>query len=233
MSALNWLLTDDIVLIATDTLASGVDLTPRSFGSKVFPLPHLRGVICGTGSREVVLGWYQLVSSQVLAQDIVFLDSIAPVHIKAISQRFTEYIGTSTVYHFGFHPTEKRMCGFAYRSEKEFASERLGLGMGVKPPHRDLISRFEEVVAGSRSLPTAFVDLIRQQRLRDDAEPIGKRVGIGGEVHLLEITPSKQSAWTAWRFEDFDEMFAEMLKRLSDENESHLSNEGMSRGQES
>ena len=53
MSALNYVLDDRQVMVVTDSLASYLDRRPRSFQTKVFPLPHVNGVICGTSDTTV------------------------------------------------------------------------------------------------------------------------------------------------------------------------------------
>src|SRR5438128_1424650 len=55
MSLLNFLLDKQVIYVVCDTLASySEDLEPRSFTTKVYILPHLEGLICGTGVGQFV-----------------------------------------------------------------------------------------------------------------------------------------------------------------------------------
>ncbi len=56
MTAFNYILSPGQVLIATDSLASHPESKrPFNFVTKVFPLPHLAGVMCGTGGLQLAV----------------------------------------------------------------------------------------------------------------------------------------------------------------------------------
>jgi hypothetical protein len=50
---LNFLLTDEVVYVLTDTVLSDPDdLSPLAFTTKIHALPHLQALICGTAMRK-------------------------------------------------------------------------------------------------------------------------------------------------------------------------------------
>src|SRR5690349_12489521 len=87
MTALNFALHDDCVLITTDSLGSGDDHVPRSFHTKVFPLPHVNGVICGTGALPLVLDWFVFVQLQLVAREVRFLSECAAAKLPEMAAR--------------------------------------------------------------------------------------------------------------------------------------------------
>ncbi len=215
MSALIFVLKPDQVLIAMDTLAVAPDTkAPLQFVSKVFPVPHLGGVICGTGAFPVVLDWFNFVLTRVVGRDILILDEFAPTILQEIGERhgLSERV-TATIYHFGYLEKEGRFAGFAYRSERRFESQRLEYGLGMKPPHDDLLQVGAEKVFND-GLPKAFVDLMEQQKKRDEDQPEEARVGIGGEIHFVQLEERGYRLYVCHRFSDYRETFARMLQAL-------------------
>ncbi|AIQ75890.1 hypothetical protein MKZ21_24765 [Paenibacillus sp. FSL P2-0536] len=74
MTAMDAFFTEDFVYIAMDTLSlSMYDRKPYKYASKIFPLPHLRGVMCGTGNLDLILKWYTRIQKNVVAKDIDYL----------------------------------------------------------------------------------------------------------------------------------------------------------------
>ena len=62
MTSLVFYLRPEIVFIAMDTLVSTVDKNKlHHFCSKIFPLPHLGSVMCGTGNMELAVEWFKQV----------------------------------------------------------------------------------------------------------------------------------------------------------------------------
>lgn len=62
MTALNFILDPKYVIITTDTLISrSEDKQPSNYASKIFPLPHIKGVLCGTGVFEIIFEWFYVI----------------------------------------------------------------------------------------------------------------------------------------------------------------------------
>ena len=139
MTLLNYLLTDDAVYVLTDTVISDPDdLAPVGFTTKVYPLPHLQALICGTGHVQPIVEWVAHINLHLLVRDIVQLDQMAPSRLRALFGRYAlrqagEREITTTLYHFGFDNAARRFAGFAYRSVDHFCSEPIEPGFGFKP----------------------------------------------------------------------------------------------------
>src|SRR6476620_11676920 len=150
MTALHYALMPECVIIAMDSLSLAAEpddsKVPYAFCTKVFPLPHLNGVICGTGLMSVLLDWFVMVQGQVVCRDMLFLDTIAPTHLPVIAARYGDDM-TSTVYHFGYDESRHRYRGFAYRGTNGYKSEEIPYALGVKPPFPGALAQFEELVA--------------------------------------------------------------------------------------
>jgi hypothetical protein len=218
MTAFNFVFLENFVAIAMDSLAlDGENGEPLGFWTKVFPLPHLRGVMCATGIMQIGLDWFIEIESHVLCNSVTFLDSIAPARLRAIAERYPTS-RTTTVYHFGYDPDLERLRGFAYRGTSDFASEELQAGYGIKPPTDQLVQLFPRAVA-ERGLVPAFVEVITQQKIDDEAKPPLERVGIGGEVHVLTLIPDEQFVWNCHRFDDYASSYQRMLERLRQQNQ--------------
>jgi len=217
MTALVFVLDRDSVVLGMDTLAIRADdHSPHLYASKVLPVPHLGGVVCGTGSQRMPLEWFVEIETRVVARDFDFLNEAAPVLLPEIWARLDEP-STSTIYHFGYSAAEDCYVGFAFRSKNGFVAERLDYGIGLKPVHEDLIAIAPELLE-QPSVHDAIVELIRVARTLDEALPQSERVGIGGEVHLLTLTEGRQIGWATRPWSDFESLFAQMLQRLNDEN---------------
>src|SRR5882672_2560481 len=109
MTALIFSLREEQVIIAMDTLAANGDTkAPYFFTSKIYPLPHLGGVMCGTGVGDFAIEWFGALK-RFVAKDIHHLDQYVTPKLREIGARMG--IGeknTATVYHFGFSRVENR-----------------------------------------------------------------------------------------------------------------------------
>jgi hypothetical protein len=220
MTAFDYMFTEDVLFIAMDSLSLGVspdgERFEHAFFTKVFPLPHVQCVMCGTGSMPLVLQWFLTIQSRVVTDTILYLDSLAPQKLPELNLEHGGGV-PSTIYHFGVHPTTKKLCGFAYRSTSEFRSEAFEVPrFGIKPPSSNAAERFEKVLDTGTVTSATFVEMIRDQRAEDDALPSHERVGIGGEIHLFRMTPDTQALWTCHRFDDYDEVLARMIRNCED-----------------
>lgn len=219
MTIMNFILQEDLVGIVTDSVVSHpTDMGPMLFTTKVYPVPHWKGLICGTGIMNVVTEWAFVAMTSILARDIVHLDEYAPAALQGLFDRVGAELGatgTVTLYHFGFNSDEDRFVGFAYRSTNNFASERLQYGIGLKPDPE--LSEDEDV--NITSFPDDLVSLARLQKAKDEAKPVEDRVGIGGELFSYLMQPDGQgnifqSISRCGAFEDFQASYQRACGRL-------------------
>lgn len=189
------------------------ELTPGPFCSKMLILPHLQTVACGMGNRSLIYYWTAFLQQNVVARDITELDNIATVYLPEFAKEcgVTEK-HTSTIYHFGYWPSEERMLGLAYRSDNGFASEELIFSPGVKPPDGIDLEQAMRTLE-EQGVPAGFVELMKLQKTNDDGQLPRERVGIGGEVQFLVMDPNGYSLSTCYRFEDYDRHFEAVRAR--------------------
>jgi hypothetical protein len=208
MTALNFLLLDDRVYIAMDTLSiDPVTKRPGKFVSKIMPLPHLRGVLCGTGALQLILDWYVMIQAGAHVRDMVHLNDFAPEALRTIAQRYaSDNTGSTTIYHFAYDSAVERFRGFVYRSEKQFVSEELPRGIGTKPP-------LQVDLPESMELPNMFIDYVTRQRANDRAGSFEDRVGIGGEIHYAVLWPEQFVISPCYTFDDYEACMREILFR--------------------
>ncbi len=222
MTALNWELNEDSVLILSDTLAlSGETHRPMNFTSKVFPLPHLSLCIAGTGLQQIVQNFWSYTNSEIVVRDIDHLDELASKALQGLWGDLDDVAlegVTATIYTFGWSRERESFVGFAYRSTNGFTTENLAHGMALKPPPSS--GEFPDIV----SLPDLVKYMITQQQ-EDSLKPRMERVGIGGEVTLTQMFRD-QSGFVAFhqcpilRFDSFHDDWEAMLANLP-ENEGH------------
>lgn len=204
MTALIFSLAPEQVTIAMDTLVTDTSGTPIGYTSKLFPLLHLNGVMCVTGLSNLAADWNSLLL-RFIARDIKHMDEFATVQLQEIWTQYADSVPvTSTVYHFGYDEEEKQYIGFAYRSEKGFASERLGHVIGIKPP----------ISNASLTELKDFVTTMKNQREAEDSKPLNARVHIGGEVQLAVLHDGVMTLSTVYRWHDYDDMYMQMCRQF-------------------
>jgi len=215
VSALDFVLSPKEVIIATDTLSRTKDGKSLNFVSKIFPLPHLKSVICGTGSLNLMVDWFSFVQRQVIGKDITILDKIAPTELKKIFNKY-EFDGevTSTIYHFGYSKKENRFIGLAYRSTNDFVSERLSDGIGIKPYGEEIKDFTLQQQTKDKGIVDSLIEIMKKQREIDESKKLEENVGIGGEIHFLILKENMQVMWGCYTFSDYDKTFNQMLKNL-------------------
>jgi hypothetical protein len=208
MSALNFSLQEDMVIIATDTLALSAETNrPSHFQTKFYPVPHLEGIICGTGISQFIAKWALQVQTSMLVKDIPHLDEFTTEQLRKLWKEF-HHRGefTNTIYHFGYDVSLGKFRGYAYRSEKNFASEELVYGLGTKPPVPDFVPTGNPV--------DDFKNLISIQRKEDLSRPQENRIGIGGDIQMVLLEPSRITIVRTYRYEDFEELYKQMCQEL-------------------
>jgi len=219
MSALDFILTEKSIIVATDTLTRDVDGGVFTFVTKVFPLPHLKSVICGTGSLDLLIDWFVFVQKQVIGKDIYIINKLAPVELSKIYSRYKDKLGsknTSTIYHFGYSINEEKFVGFAYRSSNNFISEKLPYGTGLKPYGKE-IEEFAIKQVNEKGIK-GIIEIMKKQKNIDDNKELKESVGIGGAIHILLLTKEMQFIWECYTFSDYNDMFNEGIKNLQNNN---------------
>lgn len=132
MTVLNFINSEKSVFIATDSSFShSDDKQPAGFITKAFLLPHLDGIIAGTGDPKIIADWLVRANTGFVVQDMIQLDQFTQQSLVEINQprsSDTKDTGSTTIYHWGYDRQIGVMRSFAYRSANGFVSEELGLG---------------------------------------------------------------------------------------------------------
>ena len=228
MTALNWDLEPEYVLILSDSLAiSGEDHRPCFMTTKVFSLPHVGLCIAGTGAQPLAERFWAHANSKCIFEDIAHLNNYAPTILCAIWEEMLSHPDyadveadeiTGTVYCYGWSEEKEVFVGFAYRSINDFVSEEMHYGTALKPP------------PNSGEVPeinglTDFLSVLIEQKREDRERPRMERVGIGGDV-IMTLMSRTDDGFTVieqrpfFRFEDFDLDWDAILARLP-ENDGH------------
>lgn len=208
MTALNFLFTQDAVYIAMDTLSLSMDdRKPLKYASKIFPLPHLRSVMCGTGNLDLILSWYNRIQRNVVAKDIEYLNSITQKCLQELNSEYPETV-TTTVYQFGYSEERKSFRGFVFRSDRDFELEEYDYCAAYKPP---VDMDFYEVML-ALGIDGAFTTLMEKQKAEDDISE--NRIGIGGEIHRLVLLKDSYKIDIIHKFPDYEPQYREMIMNL-------------------
>jgi hypothetical protein len=222
MTALNFMLHEDGVIIAMDTLSLlARNKKPFKFVSKMFLLPHMQCVICGTGNMGAIIDWYSFVQKNILSNGIYQLNELSK---KAIPQFMKEHNedNSCTIYQFGLHELDDKFHGFAYRSTNNFQSEEIQYGFGIKPPDafkdENGMIDFDTISSLSTKPEEVLAAVMRIQKDYDDKLDIDKRLGIGGKIEILYLSRDSMVIRNYDVFDDYDEIYGQMLEGLSDLN---------------
>src|SRR3979411_1388268 len=92
MTILNVRLSEQSVCILTDTLCCDADQDgmPTTFATKVFPVPHMRGVVVGAGLFAFLMEWAMTLNGALTFWDMRALDKLAPI---LLSDLFAKHRG--------------------------------------------------------------------------------------------------------------------------------------------
>ena len=215
MTVLNFAITQVGVFVVMVTLVT-CDGEPAFFTSKATPVPHLNGLICGTGFQRFFHLWSLRVLGGIVAFDISHLDQYATESLREVWEELShgeQQAGTSTIYHFGYDRGDDEFVGFAYRSTNNFESEQLPFGTVTKPPYHGGLPLL--------GFPDDFVEVCRAQRAEQDQLGTEDRVYIGGQITAFTMQRNqgrKGAVWygieTAHEFDDFDDMYVDCLDNL-------------------
>jgi hypothetical protein len=189
MTILNFALLEDAVYVMTDTLVTTDGTDPCFFTTKVHVVPHLNGLVAGTGALGFILAWSRHLLGGLLSVDIAHADEFVPGILRGLRNTMPEEFEgerTATIYHFGYDEADRRFVGFAYRSTDDFESEPLAYGVGTKPA-------FVIEMQGNLGWPDDFIDICEAQKLADEATPPGARVGVGGYLVSYEMNVERMA----------------------------------------
>ena len=200
MTAIVFALQPDQICIAMDTLVVGADdKLPQYFHRKFIALPQANIVVAGTGLMNLITSWFSFLSSFSEKTNIDQINNLVPHALRELSRHCygTDLI-TTTLYHFGYSNQEERYLGYAYRSTKNFDSDRLQYALGFKPvvsvtPTHDI--RF----------PDFLIDMVIEQQRQDQLLPTSQKVGIGGEIEFVYMVNQRIQVETVYRFASYND----------------------------
>lgn len=212
MTALIYLLDPKGVIIGTDTLSLGSNKSPHNYLTKVYPLPHLKSIICGTGSADLAIDWFSFIHRCVVGKDITILRETAQARLNEIFSGYNFHSTmTATIYQFGYNLKSKKFEGYRYHSEDNFKEVSLPYKVGIKPYG-------EQIIESSKSKKKCndqiefIIDTIKKQKQIDDRQDDTERLGIGGHIHVLTVTKLYQILWEVYEFSDYEKTFLEIVE---------------------
>ena len=114
MTALNWILQEDMVVIVSDTLIVDYEnSSPIYFIDKILPIVRAGTLIAGTGCTNCVTRAAYTIATQSVCRHVLDIDNGFPQLLMNCNIEAPNEI-TSTAYIFGWDD-QLQMRGFAYR----------------------------------------------------------------------------------------------------------------------
>jgi hypothetical protein len=203
MSLLMYFLASDAVTIFTDTLATKDAGMSRRFTSKCWGFPHMGLCVAMTGSAPIAHRWISTLNEVTMWRDIEDLNVAAP---EALRQVVRDLIaegepigGTTTAYHFGLPERSSEYVGYAYRSAKDFVSDKLVNGFGVKPPP-------DEDWPETPTTLEEIIELAKRIKAEQDSRDPDIRLFIGGELVCVAMVNAAWNIVRVHRFDDYDDV---------------------------
>ncbi len=196
------------VVVVTDTLATADVGKPSFFKTKTFVIPHVPMVVAMTGISNLGESLVSQLFSSFLAIDV---DMVAAhtqgllVGLQAdLDRQFGRSELTSTVYYFGYSPTDQQYVRYAFRSTNGYTAERSTEGgFGVKPGPTSVPLVTPETIA-------EMINLAEVIRADQALVPIEERIHIGGALTLTTMRDGFISTSILHRFHDFQEQWHAM-----------------------
>lgn len=216
MTALNFTLSADAVVVLTDTLMTKENDEPAAFVSKALPIAHLNALISGRGLSDMVIGWAFDVACRRLVADFDDLIQQTPA---ALAEKWAEVADrappSTTVFTWGWSPAECRFVGYAFRSGEGFKAERLEDGSRFAPGCD--AATFEAITTHpdlGDVMKLAKVMLAAKADEDSSAAPMQERCHIGGEIvmHSLTLTEDctvEMTSQIVHLFEDRNQQYAQ------------------------
>jgi len=218
MTALNFILQDDGVIISMDTLAlSAENKAPFKFVTKFFPLPHMNCIICGTGNMQAIIDWFGWVQKNIVANGIYQLDELSKKALRDFMKNANSD-NFCTIYQFGLHEIDNKFHGFAYRSTNNYESEEIKQGIGVKPADAfktvDSGTDLSPYMPAGASVEEFLTRIMKQQKEYDSLLGVEERLGIGGIIQIVYLNRDSMVIKNHKYFDDFDATHEEILSNL-------------------
>jgi hypothetical protein len=215
MSLLDFILEPEQIIILTDALATATDSDDLFFTTKVFPLPHFGGVLCGTGCLDFILEWFLFLETRMRARDFDFINDNCSAPLRDLWKKYESNPKmTATIYHFAFSPSAHRMKGHAFRSPKGFEKEELIDGVGYKPEGEKALEYLKEYMLAHEG-NIDMVEIAKYQKQLDDELSPAEKAGIGGALHVCILNDRLQMVWQCFKFDDYERLFGLMLSNLN------------------
>jgi hypothetical protein len=214
MTILNVRLSEQSVCILTDTLCCDADQggMPATFATKVFPVPHMRGLVVGAGLFAFIMEWATLLNGALTFSDMRALDKAAPLLLKDL---FSKHRGEdsrplqTTVYHFGYDRRRESFFGQRYRSAGGFSRARVPYGT-ITHPFID----YELERNAKASFPEDFIVFAKRQK---EELKVSKDGMAGGQLiaHRMEVVGADvvTSAAVVHEFDDFGKLSEKLVTR--------------------
>lgn len=218
------------VMIAMDSLC----ITPEdklagdgshfsTFATKIFPLPDLKGVLCGVGDNRIVSEWLCCVLDDVVARSMIGVDKVATEKLREIAAK-NPTANTTEIRHFFFDEEQRRFRCFVYNSEENYQTKESPYGLIIQPRPFEEIEETMKFARSCNDPATArldtmegirefFVKLMTAVKEHEDKKGPDK-CNIGGEVHICGLYPDMTFLWSCHRFDDYDSMYLHMLENL-------------------
>ena len=220
MSALVYILQEDKVVLAMDTLSSKyteTGLKPFKFLSKIFPLMHMNSILCGTGNFQPILKWFEYIESSIVANGIFQLNRLTELSINAFMEIENATEEPTTLYQFGLSEIDGKFYGYAYRSTNNYASEELQYSIGVKPQDAfNSIEELSEYIQGNIDQDVLASLLLKLKEYDDnlgDMHP--DKVGIGGQMEICILQKNSLQIVRQDIFSDCESIYQEILAGCS------------------
>ncbi|WP_298709769.1 hypothetical protein [uncultured Chitinophaga sp.] len=229
MSAINAYLTDDFVVIATDTLAhykSETAVIPKNFISKTFNLPQFN--CCFTIRGYVALGmtFYHYLNEQVIANDVETVLQVVKAsffNTLPMDDYPNSHIGTINL--FGYSRASRTLQGYqltvtkagiecSQRKKNEFILWPSAEGIN------DIIETFasSENPRSEEYFQQLMTALLERQKAADQELPLNLQVGIGGQIQFSLLVKNEAGTSTIYRtqmihdFNDFESTYIRALQ---------------------
>lgn len=171
----------EVVIVAADTLVSDADGQAVTYNHKIH---ELEGGICAvaTGMANVLVEWIEEVKATTPPPDLDAIVASAPDRLAQIANDLAAAHGVdvhTTLYVFGLYGDT--YAGFAFRAEDGYAAERLENGFFAKPSVPEVIQ------ATPHEDAQGWIKLAVNLKAHEDANPVGQKVPIGGQLDLAML----------------------------------------------
>jgi|GEM_PF-941135 len=221
MTGLIYMVYPEKIYVMMDTLCTcGDSKKPFNYASKIYLLPHLKTIMCGTGQVDIIRYWYNFIQNNIMAKNFNYLIKKAPSVLLDIWKNYKNKEDLSvTIYHFGYDKSNKKFVGYAFRSTNDFKAQKIENGFGFKPelPKKEELSDID--IGEQTNYIDVLKEIFKRMKERDDKKEISEKVGIGGEIQLaIYDKPNSIHFLTIYKFSDFEEKFTEMLNEGQKQN---------------